>query len=80
MTDNGNYISVEANETDLSELLKTVRKRRRPVRILSHGKPVADLSPVMLKRFGPPDPRLSARLLVKGYELTTEKAWPTSAR
>jgi antitoxin (DNA-binding transcriptional repressor) of toxin-antitoxin stability system len=75
MADNGKYISVEAKETDLGQLLKRVRTSRRPIRIFSRGKPVADLLPVVLKRFGPPDPKLSARLLVKGHELTTAKDW-----
>ncbi|MGH7176302.1 MAG: hypothetical protein ACREJC_02875 [Tepidisphaeraceae bacterium] len=80
MTDNGSYISVEARDTDLDRLLRTVRKRRRPIRILWHGKPVADLSPVVLKRFGPVDPKLSARMRVKGHELTNGGDWRRSAR
>jgi hypothetical protein len=31
-------------------------------------------------RFGPPDPKLAARMLVEGHELTTEEDWPEDAR
>jgi antitoxin (DNA-binding transcriptional repressor) of toxin-antitoxin stability system len=80
MTDHGSYITVEAEEQSLDELLRTVREGNRPVRILIHGEPVADLSPVYLRRFGPPDPQLRAKILVEGNELTTEEDWPEEYR
>ena len=80
MTDNGYYITVEASEQDLQELLTTVRQGKRPVRITVGGQPVADLSPIVLERFGPPDPRLRAKILTDDHEITTEADWPEDNR
>lgn len=80
MTDNGYYITVDVGEKNLQELLKTVREGKRPIRITMGGQPVADLSPVYLERFGPPDPALRAKILVQGHELTTEEDWPEEYR
>ena len=73
-------MTVEADETDLGKLLDLVRQEHRPVRILSRGRPIAELSPVLLKRFGPPDPKLKAEILVPGHEVTTEEDWPEEYR
>jgi antitoxin (DNA-binding transcriptional repressor) of toxin-antitoxin stability system len=80
MTDKGGYITVEAGETDLSKLLDAVRQQQRPIRILSHGQAVAELSPVLHKRFGPPDPSLRARILTSDHEITSEDDWSETTR
>jgi hypothetical protein len=80
MTDKGAYITVEVEETDLPKLLEVVRQQQRPVRILSNGHAVAEIAPVLLKRFGPPDPKLRAKILVPGHEITTEADWPEESR
>jgi hypothetical protein len=80
MTDNVDYITIDAEKADLQSLLETVRTQQRPVRIRSGGKPVADVMPVILSRFGPSDPRLKAEMLVQGHELTTEEDWPEHLR
>jgi hypothetical protein len=33
-----------------------------------------------MKRFGPPDAKLQAKILVPGYEITTEEDWPEESR
>lgn len=76
MTDHGHYITVDAGEITLQGLLKTVQEGKRPIRITMGGEPVADLLPVYLRRFGPPDPALRAEILVDGDELSTEEDWP----
>ncbi len=76
MTDHGAYITVDVAEMDLGQLLRIIREQQRPVRILSQGCAIAELSPVLLKRFGPPDPKLKAQILVPGHEVSTADDWP----
>jgi antitoxin (DNA-binding transcriptional repressor) of toxin-antitoxin stability system len=80
MTDHGEYITVDVEEMGLRELVEKVRQTGRPVRVCSGGKAVADVSPVILSRFGPPDPRLKAEMLIPGHELTTEEGGTTQRR
>lgn len=83
MTDNGTYISVEAEETDLKQLLKTISEDHRSIRILSQGQPVADLSPVPLKRqLKPVDPGLKVKFSPDYDPIAplSEDEWPSHLR
>jgi antitoxin (DNA-binding transcriptional repressor) of toxin-antitoxin stability system len=81
MTDHGTHISVDANDTDLAQLLRTVAEGRRPVRILSGGTPVAELSPLPPRaRTLGSDPMLKATFLCEGEEPMTEEDWPEHLR
>ncbi len=84
MVDHGTYLSVDEAEATVAELLRAVREGGRPVRILSRGEPVAEVSAVSaVKRRRPlpaVDPKLRAKLLVPGHELTTPEDWPDDCR
>lgn len=81
MTDHGTHISVDANDTNLGQLLQAVARDRRPVRILSGGRAVAELSPLPLQpRVLASDPMLKATFLCEGDELMTEEDWPEHLR
>ena len=80
MTDHGTHISVEAEEADLDQLLKTVAERHVPVRILSGGHAVAELSPVPdgRRRELACDPLLKVTFNTPsgGEDLMGEQDWP----
>jgi antitoxin (DNA-binding transcriptional repressor) of toxin-antitoxin stability system len=80
MTQHRTYISIEANETDLSQLLKTVAESHQSIRILSDGTPVAELSPLPPRRVLGGDPLLKATFLTDSEELMSEEDWPEHLR
>jgi len=86
MTDHGTYITVEEDEADIATLLGFIRERGQPIRIVSHGAPVADLSPaaVIPARQALPAPDPTHRVvMLEGYnptECATDDEWPEEAR
>jgi prevent-host-death family protein len=83
MTDHGSYVSVEAEEMDLRELIKRVRQDSRPVRILDHGQPVAELTPARKRwQLNSVDPRLKVEF-APDYDPCggiSEEDWPAHLR
>jgi hypothetical protein len=82
MTDRGSYISVEAGEMSLDDLIRTVRERQKPIRICRNGEAVADLSLPAQERLPPTDPALKV-IFAPDYnpsEGIPEDEWPEQLR
>ncbi len=83
MTDNGSFITVDAEESSLKDLLTAMRERKRPVRIMHRGRAVADLTPLPDKRqLEPVDPKLKADIS-PDYDPcagVSEEDWPSHLR
>src|SRR5438552_3355331 len=66
MTDRGTHLVVDAAEKPLEDLLDIVRNQGRLVQICVAGEPVAELSPMPVRRPLPPvDPRLKPTIVAE---------------
>jgi hypothetical protein len=82
MTDTGQHIIIEAGEVPLDEMLETVQKHGRTVRICRNGQAIAQLSPVPGERTPPQDPQLKV-VFAPDYDPQaglSDNDWPSELR